>query len=199
MKPIIALGSLALALSSCGLLPPITLNDPLGLEGKTYKISLNPASQAVATVDQSYTFADQSFEVPIIPSSFSVALGFRKVEFDNKACAAKSNPPQSIEIQAKNLSVELADVAAPSAGQKLSFQNFSFSATRSSSGGYDVSGTVNLPEAAFASVDKVVKILKEGGENQTRVSFDVVTTSNPDLAGCDVIFTFNGGTGKIKL
>jgi hypothetical protein len=195
----ITLGTLALALSSCGLIPPITLTDPLGLDGKEYKVSLNAAAQAVASFDQTYTFADQSFEVPIIPSSFSVAVGFREVRFDNKACSAKNNPPQSIDIAIKKLSIDLADVASPSSGQKAVFSDFNFTATRNATGGYDVSGDVKLPEALFASVPSVIKILKEGGENQTRVAFDVNTTSNPDLAGCDVILVFNGGTGKLKL
>lgn len=194
----VTVGALALALVGCGLIPPISVDNPLGLDNQEIEFNLSASPQAVGNFNEEYFFPDQTFNTPILPSSYSVSLGFRRVGFRGQSCAAKNNPPQTIDIEVDKLTAKIADVSNPAGEVTVEIPKFSFQAVKGNDGEYTVNAGGDLPVGIFRDVGKVIEIITKGGQNRTVVSFVVGTTSNPDLAGCGVFFRFNGGKGTVR-
>jgi hypothetical protein len=106
--------ALALALSACGLIPPIPVTDPLHLDGEqvTLEVGASGSSLAVQAVPAAggtsapVQFNDQDFGAPRAPSSLRVDGGFKPT-----ATVMASSYPETLTLSNIQLTVRLWDGA----------------------------------------------------------------------------------------
>ncbi|GAA0522929.1 hypothetical protein [Deinococcus depolymerans] len=202
-----ALITLATTLASCGAIvgkfvPPQTVENPAGLNGKTLSSSgpLQPAAVkgTVSYSTQGAPFADVAYpkDVPfdIRPHALEFQAGFTEA-----TASGLCNAPQSAKVTLKTLKVEVSDAAG-----KATFNatvNATFNLTRRSSGVSSVVYSVNADDLATlkvgaAETDAFIRALTSGGDNTASVVAEIGADQD-GLAGCSMSFKLNDRTKVI--
>ncbi|WP_221091272.1 hypothetical protein [Deinococcus aquaedulcis] len=193
--------SAALALSGCGrvvgsFIPPQTVSNPAGLEGKQL-VASSPLTIEAVVGTVSYSTAGAPFdditipELPlnIKPRGLEFKTGFAKVDV-NGLCAK----PQQVNLTVRRVKLEASD-----ATNKASFDSgadrdlAAFTLTKKSEGvgtaAYDVSaGTLSVAAPDAGTVVNFFTVLTSGGKNTASVEAKIRATQN-ELAGCTMAFT----------
>lgn len=191
-------------LAGCGLLPPIALTNPLGLDGKTLAVTLDATGSTpittrvagVGTANLTSTFED-SASVPVAPSKIDLAVELKSLTISAGCNAAVGLT--SLKVSLTNFKLDLSD------GAGATLRNFGVTLTNADFTVNPSGGTViNLPAVAatFNFVVNNVQVVKDilttlPTPNTVKVSTSIAT--NPPLAGCTITFTFGAGSGSITL
>ncbi len=208
MKKVALLGAvlgLSAVMAGCGLIPPVALTNPLGLDGKkTPAVTLNtPAKGAISTQNVSGTatftskFADDAnISIPITPSSLTIGIAFKGVELGG-TCTVATLPKDVITLSLSNIKVKASDAAKNV--EKTLAGPLSFTVTRAN-GALTVSNFSPIWTAAYAAAEitSMLDIFKTGGENTVDISFNISTT-DITTGGCTMTFTFGAGSGEVKI
>lgn len=196
---LLALGASTL-LAGCGLIPPVALTNPLGLEGKTLAVALDATSAPVSTrtagvgsASLTATFPD-SASVPLAPSSIDISLALASATI-SPSCAAALNQT-NIAVSLTNFTVELSD------GTGATLRLFSAALPTVNFNVNPTNGTItNLAAGALnfvvSNVPQVTNILTSAPTPNT-VKVNTTVTTTPALPGCTITFTFGAGGGNIK-
>ncbi len=207
MKKVALLGA-ALGLSAvfagCGLIPPIKVDNPLGLSGAVLSAPLSAtgasvrpqvAGQGNATV--SATFADLTTAIPFTPSSFNVQLAITSATI-SAGCLAAANAT-SIAVTVSNMTVAVSDStsATPAVVRSVTatIPTFTFNITPAGV----VSG-LNAANLLFAIPNLTTAMtIIQTAPTPNSVKVDATVATSPALSGCTLGVTFGAGSGEIKL
>lgn len=197
MKKLLAVLGAGLVIAGCSsIIPPITINNAFGLQGKTTTINLGASSQATGTINVTATFDDiQNLTVPLSPQSFNLKLAIQAVSFG----AGCPNPlPSSVSVTIPSVNATLSDGSGQSArNATASATNVQFTVTVS--GGTASVGSITNDTLTFTSPSTLLSILQTGGTNTATLAATLNAVSTPDLAGCSMTVTWGNVAGEIKL
>ena len=174
-------------LTSCGLIPPQTIDNPLQLEGQTVTITVGSdsakgglAPQFAGLGDLNFRFDDLSLaDLPISPrqSLFSLALGTTLT-----LQTPTDFTPCGISITGFGMSVTVRD---PSDELTLSTELLDKSVIFDQVKGTNTftTDTVATTQALLAQADlnKLITLLTSGGTNEVTLTLDLDLQSVPDL------------------
>lgn len=195
MKRLALAGSLAVfVLAGCGLISSPPIDNPFGLEGQQTTINLGPSSAATGTLSVSATFNDTTLNLPVTPTGFVYNPAISGVSLSGTGCP--SSLPTSINV---TMSLTLTVSDNPPTGPRQASgtaSNVQFTLTKSGNS-YTV-GSISSGSLSFSSLQTLLDILQNGGQNTASLSGTVNTTSSPDLAGCTMTITWGGGQGVLK-
>lgn len=196
-RAVLSVVVLGLSLVSCSrivgaAIPPQTISDPAGLEGKQLVASSPLVVESVrGTV--SYSTAGAPFgdiQIPdlpfgIKPGGLEFRTGFSQIDVTG-ACVK----PQALTVTVRDVKVDASDaVASATFTQNAAAQ---FTLTRTSEGAgkatYGVSDTKLSVSADVATAMKFFSILTTGGQNTVSV-MATISASDNGLAGCTMGFT----------
>lgn len=190
--PLIALATLTVALSSCArLIPPISVGDPIGLNGK--QLTSSPLTPATVTGNLTYstngsTFSDLStskFPVNVTPTTVEFRTGFSTVDLGGTCVAMTTHPTTRVTLN--TLSVMVSD-ASNSASFSAS-PNVTMTLTwNEAQGKYVASNEVVTIKAGADITAAFLKVLTTGGNNQATVTANI-SVDQDSLAGCTLAFT----------
>lgn len=201
--PLIAALTLATTLASCGkivgsLVPPQTVENPAGLDGKVLALS-SPLTIESVRGDVSYSTNGSTFDDVKFPDNIPFGIRPHGVEFQaGFSEAVVMGPctvaaPATVAVTLKSLKLEVRDAAG-----KASFSsqpNVTFTLTRSAvaagSATYAVSDTQASLKANSAESDAFIKTLTEGGANEASLNATISADQN-SLAGCTMSFKLRG-------
>lgn len=206
----LALFGVALGLSTifagCGLVPPVTFTDPVGLNGAVLTAplsasgaSLRPqvAGQGIATV--SAPFADV-VSFPFIPSTFNVQLAISSAAISSNCAALGATT--SIAVTVSDMKVTVKDTTAPTAAAAAVVRQVvsnvpTFTFNISNTG---VISNLNTTLLLFAvsNVGSAINIITTA-PTPNSVQVDATIATNPALSGCSISLTFGAGSGEVKL
>ncbi len=207
MKKAVLFGA-ALGLSAvfagCGLIPPIKVENPLGLSGAVLSAPLSAtgasvrpqvAGQGNATV--SATFADLTTAIPFTPSTYNVQLAITNATIST-GCLALGNAT-SVAVTVSNMTVAVSDStsATPAVVRSVTatIPTFTFNITPAGV----VSG-LNTATLLFAIPNLATAInIISTAPTPNSVKVDATVATSPALSGCTVGITFGAGSGEIKL
>ena len=211
-----AVGTVALA--GCGLVPPVPVDDPLGLDGKTAAVSLGSASLtaafAPAAVDGSgevsVTFDDADWpDVPLSPGRLTNELSIATATLD----AGEAEAPETIELSDIDVEVTLwqgaatYEAAAPDSRAAAKVDGAgpitlvrgacdADSCTYSYEGSVPAFGEVTFSGDAVANAVKVITQAPQ--PNHVRAV--VTLRADPDtLDGRTLTIEFDAATGSVAL
>ncbi len=207
MKKVVLLGAalgLSAVFASCGLIPPVKVDNPLGLSGAVLSAPLSAtgasirpqvAGQGNATV--SATFADLTTAIPFTPSSFNVQLAIASASI-SAGCLALGNAT-SIAVTVSNMTVVVSDstTATPPVVRSVTatIPTFTFNITPAGV----VSG-LNTAALLFAIPNLATAInIISTAPTPNSVKVDATVATSPALSGCTLGITFGAGSGEIKL
>ncbi|MBZ9750886.1 hypothetical protein K7W42_08425 [Deinococcus sp. HMF7604] len=192
----VALLSLMAALASCGkvvgaFVPPQTVTNPAGLEGKTLTSdsALQPAAVkgSVSYSTRGETFADIAYpkDVPfdIRPHALEFQAGFSEATL---AGTCLLTAPATATVTLKSLKVEVSDASGKAMFSALPGTTFALT-RQGTSATYAVSDTVASVKAGAADTDAFIRVLTQGGPNQASVTAEI-TADKDSLAGCTISF-----------
>ncbi|MBF6594924.1 MAG: hypothetical protein IVW51_10825 [Thermaceae bacterium] len=194
MKRSVLFGSLlALALAGCSsLIPPVTVSDPLALNGKLVTLSASAAvasvgSQATQSGAISATFADISLSsLPLSPSKFSVCYDF----------TVTLNAPVSGTINLSNikLNVSVNDGTNGPANLAATASSLTLSGTGSTvtASGKNLCGNID-------NVGKMISVISQPPTPNTVTGTFSLDTDVPLPTGSSLTITFSNGQGTISL
>lgn len=195
MKRLALAGSVAVfVLAGCGLISSPPIDNPFGLEGQQTTINLGPSSAATGTLSVNATFNDTALSLPVTPTGFVYNPAISGVSLSGTGCP--SPLPTSISV---TMSLTLTVSDNPPTGPRqasATASNVQFTLTQSGSG--YTAGGLSSGSLSFSSLQTLLDILQNGGQNTASLSGTVNTTSNPDLAGCTMTITWGGGQGVLK-
>lgn len=191
--PLIALTTLSVALSGCArLIPPISVGDPIGLEGQ--QLTSSPLGAAAINGTLTYStngtpFNDLStskFPVNVTPTALEFRTGFSTVDLGG-SCVAQANPPTTT-VTLQSLSVMVDDATNPEASFTAT-PNVTMTLTwNAAQQKYVASNQVVSIKSGAATTAAFLKVLTTGGANQASVTANI-SVSQDSLAGCTLAFT----------
>jgi hypothetical protein len=203
MKKVALLGvalGLSAVFASCGLIPPIKVDNPIGLSGAVLSAplaatgaSLRPQVAGVGTATASATFADLTTSIPFTPSSFNVQLAIASATITGCEVTTSS----STTVTVSNMAVSLSDGSGQTV-RNVSATLPTFTFKLSGAGVISELNTSALLFGLGANVAPAMAIVQTAPTpNSVSVTANVATS--PALPGCTLSFTFGAGSGEIKL
>jgi hypothetical protein len=207
MKKVALLGAalgLSAVMASCGLIPPIKVDNPLGLSGAVLSAPLDAAGASIrpqvagqgnATV--SATFADLTTAIPFTPSLFNVQLAITSASISAGCAALGTNT--SIAVTVSNMTVAVSDstTAVPPVVRNVTANVPTFSFNISNTGAIsELNATALL--FAIPNLSTAISIISTA-PTPNSVKVDATVATSPALSGCTVGLTFGAGSGEIKL
>ena len=201
MKKVVLGAALGLSaiFASCGLIPPIPVDDVLALDNvETAAVSLAGKNQLTTQAATGTLIADVTFDdiaalgsSPVVPSSLSIRLGARGITVAN--CP---NAVGSTNFTASNIEVTLRNQGSAQ-GTIITFSNVTF--TGSLANGFYTASTVSGGQITSIVLADVLNILKNpgNGKNTATVSLNLSAESD-SLKGCSVKFRFAKASGEVK-
>lgn len=207
MKKVTLLGAalgLSVVFASCGLIPPIEVENPLGLNGAVLdaplsatgtSIRLQVAGQGNATV--SSTFADTTASIPFTPSSFNVKMVLRSVTISPNCAAIGTATSITVTVSDMKVAVSDSTTADPPVVRSVTatVPTFTFKITPAG-----VVSDLNAAALLFAipNIGTAIGIISTAPTPNT-VKVDATVATSPALGGCTLRITFDAGRGEIKL
>jgi hypothetical protein len=204
----LSVAALGLAFAGCGLLPPVTLNNPVGLNGKQVAVALDqePALMGARLVTANgmtgamgggsveATFADVS-SVGTNPTTFDLNL-----PLDPKVTITADIQPDTVTLSDISFDLSLSDAAHEAVTVNLPYSG-TVTLTRQEDGSYLASTAAtaawafvgSLPSATVASA---VEVITQGGENTATGT--VHFTADTLEPGDAINVTFQDTTGTIS-
>lgn len=207
----LALG-FGLFLTACGLIPPIDVQDPFGLDGQQITVALGPVPAALAplavdgTASETFTFDDADLgDLPLDPSQITNEIGFAAITLD------REDGPSVITLTDITVTLRVwqngatYDTAPADQRAQASFVASSGSVTLNSTGNgvgvtnYAVDGSdvVGVLSMTGSDVGHLLKILAELPSTNSG-SLTVTLQADPDeLAGGTLTIELDAATGQI--
>lgn len=183
-------GILALALVGCGLVPPVKVSDPLGLNGKTVDIKVPAAglaSQSTVSGTVNASFADLTTSIPFTPGQFSAC-------YDFTITATLSGAP--VNIKATNIKL---DVSVNDGTNGPATISATASEVTITGNGTSYTGSGKNLCGKFSDVGKVVAVVTKAPTPNTVTGTFSLDTDATLPTGTTFTITFLNGSGEIKL
>jgi len=190
MKLLIVGGFLALVMAGCNLIPPITVSDPLALNGKSFDlITSSPAVSSQATQSGSViaSFSDIDLSnIPLSPSSLNICYDFSistNVAFTGSITLSNikldvsvndgTNGPASVIATADNLVLTSNGTVATASGKNLC--------------------------GKVSDIAKMIAVIKNAPQPNTVRGTFTLDTSIPLPSGTTLRVAFSNGKGQFNL
>jgi hypothetical protein len=204
MKKLVLAAGLGLMFASCGLIPPIPVDDMLGMDNvESAEVDLAGQNNlivqaATGNINATYTFADISAltSLPTVPSSVSIRLTARGIRF-LPGCTLATG---STKFTLSNIQVTLANGGSPAATTTFQFNDLSFIGTLAGvtyTASDVLGGEVKVETLNIASI---IDILKNPGTGQNTITVSATISAASDtLKGCRVVFKYGKAAGSVRL
>jgi hypothetical protein len=199
MKKLVFASAVGLMFASCGLIPPIPVDDMLAMDNvETAAINLAgknslTAQAATGTLVTDITFNDLSAisSLPVSPSSISIRLGARGVVVTGCAAAAATT-----DFTVTNIEATLRNQGSAT-GTIISFNDVTFTGTLAS--GVYTASNISGGTVKSLVISDVIDILKNPGNGKNTVTFSMNLSATSDtLKGCSVKFRWGKAAGEVK-
>lgn len=188
-KWLLTSGFLALALVGCGLVPPVKVSDPLGLDNKSVTLNLGAglASQSKMNGTVNATFPDFTTSIPFTPGQFSACYDFN---------ISATISGISGNIKATNIKL---DVTVNDGTNGPATINATASEVTITGNGTSFTGSGKNLCGKFSDVGKIVAVVTKAPSPNTVTGTFSLDTDATLPTGTTFTITFLNGSGEIKL
>lgn len=202
-----------LFLAACGLIPPIDVTDPFGLDGQQITVALGPGPAALTplavdgSASETFTFDDADLgDVPIDPNQITNELGFAAITLDREdgpAVITLSDITVTVRVWQNGASYDAAPAdqraqasfVGSGGGVTLNSTGNGVGVTNYQVGGSDVVGVLSM---TGSDVGHLLTILAEIPSTNSG-SLTLSLQADPDeLAGGTLTIELDAATGQIK-